>query len=96
MCRVAGEVADGVHVHPMHSMHYVENRLRPALAEGAAKANRDPSAIDLIVPAFAIPGDTPEERAPLVARHKDPTRLLRIDPQLRLPIRRPRILRHDG
>jgi len=70
MCQVAGEVADGVHVHPMHSMHYIEKRLRPALAKGAAKANRDPRAIDLIVPTFAIPGDTPEERAPLVARTK--------------------------
>ena len=68
MCRVAGEVADGVHVHPMHSLSYIENRLRPALAEGAAKASRDPTAIDLIVPVFAIPGDTAEERAALVAR----------------------------
>ena len=70
MCQVAGEVADGVHVHPMHSMHYIETRLRPALAEGAARVDRDPDAIDLIVPTFAIPGDTPEERAPLVARTK--------------------------
>ena len=70
MCRVAGEVADGVHVHPMHSMHYIASRLQPALAEGAARANRDPGDIDLIVPTFAIPGDTPEERAPLVARTK--------------------------
>ena len=68
MCRVAGEVADGVHVHPMHSLHYIETRLRPALAEGAVEADRDPRDIDLIVPVFAIPGDTPEERAPLVER----------------------------
>jgi alkanesulfonate monooxygenase SsuD/methylene tetrahydromethanopterin reductase-like flavin-dependent oxidoreductase (luciferase family) len=47
MCRVAGELCDGVHVHPMHSMHYIETRLLPALAEG---------------PIFAIPGDSPEER----------------------------------
>ena len=70
MCRVAGEVADGVHIHPMHSMTYIENRLRPALAEGASKANRDPADIELIVPVFALPGDTPEERAPLIARTK--------------------------
>ena len=68
MCRVAGEVADGVHIHPMHSLSYIENRLRPALVEGAAKAGRDSDAIDLIVPVFAIPGDTPEERAALIAR----------------------------
>ncbi len=67
MTKVAGEVADGVHVHPLHSMHYIENRLLPTLAEGAAKAGRDASEIDLIIPVFACPGDTPEERAPYLA-----------------------------
>jgi len=70
MTKVAGEVADGVHVHPLHSMHYIENRLKPALAEGAAKADRNADEIDLIIPVFACPGDTPEDRAPLVARAK--------------------------
>jgi probable F420-dependent oxidoreductase len=68
MTKVAGEVADGVHVHPLHSMHYVEHRLLPGVAAGAAAAGRDPSAIDLIVPVFAAPGDTPEAREPLVRR----------------------------
>ena len=63
MTKVAGELADGIHVHPMHSMHYLENRLLPNLAEGAAKAGRDTSEIDLIVPVMAIPGDSPEEQA---------------------------------
>ncbi len=66
MTRVAGEVADGVHVHPLHSMHYLEHRLRPDLAAGAARAGRDAADIDLIIPVFACPGDTPEERAPYV------------------------------
>jgi len=66
MCRVAGELCDGVHVHPMHSLHYIEHRLLPALAEGAERAGRKVEEIDLIVPVFAIPGDTPEERARLV------------------------------
>ena len=65
MTRVAGEVADGVHVHPWHSMQYLENRLLPAVAEGAAKAGRSLEDIDFIVPVFAVPGDTPEERATL-------------------------------
>ena len=68
MCKMAGEVADGIHVHPLHSMPYIQNRLLPAVAEGAAKANRDVDAIDLIIPVFAVPGDTPEERAPLLER----------------------------
>lgn len=64
MCRVAGEVADGVHVHPLHSMPYIENRLLPAVADGAARAGRDPADVDLIIPVFACPGDTPEEQEP--------------------------------
>jgi alkanesulfonate monooxygenase SsuD/methylene tetrahydromethanopterin reductase-like flavin-dependent oxidoreductase (luciferase family) len=60
--RVAGEVADGVHVHLMHSMHYIRNRLLPGLAEGAARAGRDPAKIDKIVPVIVAAGDTPEER----------------------------------
>lgn len=68
MTKVAGEVADGVHVHPLHSMHYVANRLLPGVAAGASAAGRDPGHIDLIVPVFAAPGDTPEEREPLVQR----------------------------
>jgi probable F420-dependent oxidoreductase len=63
MVRVAGEVADGVHVHPMHSMHYIKHRLLPGLAEGAARAGRDPATIDKIVPVIVAAGDTPEERA---------------------------------
>lgn len=63
MVRVAGEVADGVHVHPMHSMHYIKHRLLPGLAEGAARAGRDPGRIDKIVPVIVAAGDTPEERA---------------------------------
>jgi probable F420-dependent oxidoreductase len=70
MCRMAGEVADGVHVHPLHSMHYIEHRLLPKVAEGAERAGRDPGEIDLIYPVFAIPGDTHEDRAALVERTK--------------------------
>jgi probable F420-dependent oxidoreductase len=70
MTRIAGEVADGVHVHPLHSMPYIENRLLPGLAEGAAKASRSIDDIDLIIPVFACPGDTHEERAPYVAQAK--------------------------
>ena len=68
MCRMAGEVADGIHVHPFHSLHYLRERLLPAVAQGASKAGRSPAEVDLIIPVFAIPGDTPEERAPLIDR----------------------------
>lgn len=67
---VAGEVADGVHVHPMHTMHYIRERLLPEVAHGAERTGRDVDEIDLIVPVFAAPGDSPEELAPLVRRAK--------------------------
>lgn len=63
MVRTAGEVADGIHVHPFHSLAYLEQRLLPALAEGTAAAGRTVADVELIVPVFAVPGDTPAARA---------------------------------
>lgn len=68
MTRMAGELADGVHVHPFHSMNYLRNRLLPSVAQGAAAAGRAPSSVELIVPVFAVAGDTPEERAATLHR----------------------------
>ncbi len=70
MLSVAGELCDGVHVHPMHSLTYIRNRLLPGVAKGAAKAGRRPEDVDLIVPVFAIAGDSPEERAAMLKRAK--------------------------
>ena len=44
-------------------MHYIKNRLLPGIAEGAARAGRDPAKIDKIIPVIVAAGDTPEERA---------------------------------
>ncbi|MBJ38278.1 MAG: LLM class F420-dependent oxidoreductase [Gammaproteobacteria bacterium] len=63
MCRIAGELCDGLHVHPMHSMHYINNRLLSEVAKGAAKASRNADDIDLIVPVFAVAGDSADARA---------------------------------
>jgi len=65
MLRMAGEVADGIHIHPMHSVGYLDEIVRPSVEEGAAKAGRDGSTVKLIVPVLAVVGDTEEERAPL-------------------------------
>ena len=68
MTKVAGEVADGIHVHPLHSMHYIEHRLLPGVAAGTESAGRSADEIDLTIPVFAAPGDTPEDRRALVDR----------------------------
>ncbi|WP_125079161.1 TIGR03617 family F420-dependent LLM class oxidoreductase [Mycobacterium sp. P7213] len=62
MLRMAGEVADGVHVHPLGEPGYLARHVVPKLAEGAAKAGRSPSEVAVIVPAMTIVGDSDEER----------------------------------
>ncbi len=54
MCRLAGEIAQGLHAHPLHSVLYLEQVVRPALAEGASKAGRSPEEIDLTVSTFVV------------------------------------------
>jgi probable F420-dependent oxidoreductase len=68
MCEMAGEVADGIHVHPFHSMPYLRDRLLPAVTTGAEAAGRTLGDVDLTIPVFAVPGDTPEDRATLIER----------------------------
>jgi probable F420-dependent oxidoreductase len=63
MVRAAGEVADGIHVHPFHSDLYLQERLLPTLRESTAAAGRRMEDVDLIVPVFAVPGDSHGERA---------------------------------
>jgi probable F420-dependent oxidoreductase len=63
MLRMAGEVADGVHVHPLNTPTYYQQTLLPNLAEGARRAGRDLSSYALFVPLFTAVGDTEEERA---------------------------------
>ncbi|MGZ7021096.1 MAG: TIGR03617 family F420-dependent LLM class oxidoreductase [Ilumatobacteraceae bacterium] len=62
MLRMAGEVADGVHVHPIGEPGYIARHVLPNVAAGAAKAGRSPSDIALIVPVMTIAGDSDEER----------------------------------
>ena len=47
MVESAGRVADGIFGHPMFTQRYVEEVVRPAVAKGAAKMDRDPSEIEL-------------------------------------------------
>jgi len=63
MLRMAGEVADGVHVHPLNSTTYLAETVLPELAAGAARSGREPGDLEVIVPAFLVVGDTEEERS---------------------------------
>ena len=63
MARAAGEAADGFHVHPLHSPGYLRDVVRPAIAEGARAAGRDPEKVDLIASLFIVTGESEVERA---------------------------------
>ena len=59
---MAGEVADGVHIHPLGEPGYLRRHVVPKVAEGAARADRSPAEVDVIVPVMTITGDTDAER----------------------------------
>lgn len=63
MCAAAGEVADGFHVHPMHSVSYLREVVRPAIDAGARSVGRTVEDLDLHASVFVVSGDTTEERA---------------------------------
>lgn len=61
MSRMAGEVCDGIHVHPFHSPEYVRDHQRPHVEAGAARAGRDLADVIFEIPVMTPVGDTEEE-----------------------------------
>ncbi len=62
MLRMAGEVADGVHIHPLGEPGYLRRHVVPSIAEGSARAGRAATDVAVIVPVMTIVGDTDAER----------------------------------
>ena len=63
MCQAGGEVADGFHVHPMHTVPYLKEVVRPAIDEGARTSGRTVADLELYSPVFVVTGDSEAERA---------------------------------
>ena len=63
MLRMAGEVADGVHVHPIGEPGYLQRHVLPNVTRGATEMARNPRDVSIIVPVNVIVGDTDAERA---------------------------------
>ena len=61
MLRLAGEVGDGVHVHPLNTTPYLTETVLPQLEAGAAKSGRSTRALEVIVPSFLVVGDHSEQ-----------------------------------
>ncbi len=61
--RLAGELCDGFHVHPFHSVKFLKQTIMPNLQAGASAAGRSLDDFRLCSSAFCIVGDTREELA---------------------------------
>jgi len=62
MCRLAGEMCQGFHVHPFHSVRYLREVTLPAIEEGLRMGGRGRSDMELVSSVFIIPSDTETER----------------------------------
>ncbi|MCO6453083.1 MAG: TIGR03617 family F420-dependent LLM class oxidoreductase [Caldilineales bacterium] len=63
LCELAGELCDGFHVHPFHSVSYLRGCIRPWAEAGAMQARRGLEQVEFSATVFAIVGDSEAERA---------------------------------
>ncbi len=63
MARVAGQVCDGLHVHPFHTVKYLDEVILPSIARGAAERDRAASAVTLAAPVMVATGSDQAEIA---------------------------------
>src|SRR6058998_1417919 len=70
VCRLAGELAEGFHIHPFHSVKYLNETVLPNVEAGLAKAGRRREQVALATTAFVIAGRNRDE----IERAKAPVR----------------------
>lgn len=63
MCRMAGEVCDGLHVHPFHTPKYLREYVHPAVEDGLRVSERASQDFAYATASFVVIGDTERERA---------------------------------
>jgi alkanesulfonate monooxygenase SsuD/methylene tetrahydromethanopterin reductase-like flavin-dependent oxidoreductase (luciferase family) len=57
MCSLVGEVADGMLVHPLSSVEYIDDVVLPSIARGAEKAGRAVSDVAVVCPVMTAVSD---------------------------------------
>lgn len=63
MCQLAGELCQGLHVHPFHTTRYLREQIMPNVQQGLDQAGRRRSDIALSSSVFIVTGETAEELA---------------------------------
>jgi probable F420-dependent oxidoreductase len=61
LCQLAGELCQGFHVHPFHTLEYLRDVIVPNVEQGAAKANRTRADVNLTCAIFVVSGATADE-----------------------------------
>jgi probable F420-dependent oxidoreductase len=61
MCRLAGELCDGFHIHPLHSLKYLDEVVYPNVTRGLQEAGRRRADIAMSSTVFVITGANREE-----------------------------------
>ncbi len=61
MCRLAGELCEGFHVHPFHSIQHLDEVVLPNIAKGTEKAGRKRSDLALSSSVFVVTGKNRDE-----------------------------------
>jgi probable F420-dependent oxidoreductase len=57
LCKLAGELADGFHVHPYHTRKYLAEKILPSIEAGLRKADRARGSIEIASMAFTAGTD---------------------------------------
>lgn len=70
LCRLAGELCDGFHIHPFHTTRYLRERIVPNIEAGLQQSGRTRQDIQLASAAFVITGRNEAE----IERAKGPVR----------------------
>lgn len=61
LCRLAGELCDGFHVHPFHTVEYLKDFIVPNVQAGAEKAGRSRADVALTCAIFVVTGKNQRE-----------------------------------
>lgn len=61
LCKLAGEMTDGFHVHPFHTVKYLQDLIRPTIQESAEANGRTLQDVALSCAVFVVTGSNEEE-----------------------------------
>lgn len=61
LCRLAGELCQGFHIHPFHTVRYLNELVIPNIQAGAEKAGRSRADVKLTCSIFVVTGNSEEE-----------------------------------